>query len=187
MRNPDQLSQDELLGIVRAIQCRLYLDRDDQGAENWNPDKQWSGADICQDLAGILDQHGLVPEQEEPYIERSAATENRYVLYDFDVGDLATTHVYSSYEEGAEDASELNNVMVVALSVPHDANEAPDEVDERCDCQQPGHFCCGVPGILAHVEKNRLAPGCKVERCDLCELYPSDQAALEKLIELGMA
>jgi hypothetical protein len=65
MKTPDQLSQDELLRIVRAVQCRLYLDHDDQGAEFWNPDKQWSGADVCQDLAGILDQHGLVPAREE--------------------------------------------------------------------------------------------------------------------------
>jgi hypothetical protein len=65
MKTPDQLSQDELLGIVQAIQERLYLDQDDQGAEFWNPDKPWSGADVCQDLAGILYRHGLVPDCEE--------------------------------------------------------------------------------------------------------------------------
>ena len=65
MKTPDQLSQDELLDIVQAIQDRLYLDVNDQGVEFWNPDKQWSGADVCQDLAGLLDQHGLVPDCEE--------------------------------------------------------------------------------------------------------------------------
>jgi hypothetical protein len=44
-----------------------------------------------------------------------------------------------------------------------------------------------VPGILAQIEKGRLAPGAKVERCDLCQRYPSDQAAHQKLRELGMA
>jgi hypothetical protein len=67
MRTADQLSQGELLGIVQAMQRRLYLDRDDQGAEFWNPDKPWNGSDVCQDLASILDQYGLVPDREEPY------------------------------------------------------------------------------------------------------------------------
>jgi len=65
MKTPDQLSQDELLGIVQAVQDRLYLDQNESGAAFWNPDKQWSGADVCQDLAGILDRHGLVPDCEE--------------------------------------------------------------------------------------------------------------------------
>jgi len=60
-----------------------------------------------------------------------------------------------------------------------DAGEGPRE------CEKPGHFCSGVPGVLAHMENGRLAPGAKVERCDLCQRYPSDEAALEKLRELG--
>ena len=68
MKTPDQLSQDELLDIVQAVQRRLYLDHDNEGAEFWNPDKQWSGADVCQDLAGLFDQHGLVPAREEAYV-----------------------------------------------------------------------------------------------------------------------
>ena len=56
----------------------------------------------------------------------------------------------------------------------------------QSDCELPGYFCCGVPGILAHVEKGRVAPGAKVERCDLCRRYASDQVAYEKLVELGM-
>ena len=60
-----------------------------------------------------------------------------------------------------------------------------DETDQPCECELPGHFCCGVPGILAHLENDRLAPDAKVERCDLCQRYPSDEAALERLRELG--
>lgn len=54
-----------------------------------------------------------------------------------------------------------------------------------CDCQLPGFFCSGVPGIVAHVENGRLSPTAKVERCDACQRYPSDEAALAKLRELG--
>ncbi len=57
----------------------------------------------------------------------------------------------------------------------------------RCECELPGHFCSGVPGILAHLENGRLAEGATVERCGLCCRYPSDAAAMEKLHELGYA
>ena len=193
MQRPDDLSRQQLLQIVESVQGYLYLDLDRQGSEFWNPEKPWSGADVCDHVTRVLDEHGLVPE-----VPQSAEPDDgpqRYVLYDFDARSLASTAIYSSLQEATPDANRLDNVMVVALCVPHDAEEAPDEVngevndeaDEKCECRQPGHFCCGVPGILAHIENNRLAPGCQVERCDLCELYPSDQAALEKLIELGMA
>ncbi len=56
-----------------------------------------------------------------------------------------------------------------------------------CECEKPGYFCSGVPGILAHIEDGRLAPGAKVERCDLCRRYPTDKAALARLRELGHA
>jgi hypothetical protein len=59
--------------------------------------------------------------------------------------------------------------------------------EPRCDCELPGLFRTGVPGILARVENGRLVPGAKVERCDLCQQYPSDEAALAKLRELGVA
>ena len=60
-----------------------------------------------------------------------------------------------------------------------------DETDQPCECELPGYFCSGVPGILARVVNGQLAPDAKVERCDLCQRYPSDEAALEKLRELG--
>jgi len=56
-----------------------------------------------------------------------------------------------------------------------------------CDCQLPGQFCSGVPGILAQVANCHVVPGGKVQRCDACERYASDQAAHNKLAELGMA
>jgi hypothetical protein len=56
---------------------------------------------------------------------------------------------------------------------------------EVCDCELPCFFCSGVPGILAHLKKGRLAKGAKVQRCDGCKRYPTDEAALQKLKELG--
>jgi hypothetical protein len=58
---------------------------------------------------------------------------------------------------------------------------------EPCDCEVPGMFCSGVPGILAAMKNGRLAPGAVVERCDLCQRYPSDEAAYQQLVELGLA
>jgi len=57
---------------------------------------------------------------------------------------------------------------------------------ERCECEQEGYFRSGVPGILAYLEGGKLKPGSGVERCDVCQRYPSDEAALERLCELGI-
>jgi len=56
---------------------------------------------------------------------------------------------------------------------------------EPCDCEAPGCWCSGVPGILAHIEAGKVAPDTEVQRCDQCERYDSDEAALAKLKELG--
>ena len=50
---------------------------------------------------------------------------------------------------------------------------------------QARFFSSGIPGILAHMENGRLAQGAQVNRCDLCQRYPSDEAAFEKLRDLG--
>ena len=66
-----------------------------------------------------------------------------------------------------------------------DTTEADD--DAVCECEHPGYFYSGVPGIIARVEGGRLADGATVERCDLCRRYSSDAEALVKLQELGIA
>jgi hypothetical protein len=58
---------------------------------------------------------------------------------------------------------------------------------DRCECEQTGYFCSGVPGIIARIENGRLAPGATVQRCDACHRYASDDAAFEKLWKLGIA
>lgn len=112
------------------------------------------------------------------------AESRRYILYDHDMGDLATTTVYASYDEAVDDASQLDNVIVLALPF---VQEIAQEVTPVCECEQPGHFRSGVSGILARVENGRVVEGTKVERCDSCSRYPSDKATFEKLVKLGIA
>jgi hypothetical protein len=71
--------------------------------------------------------------------------------------------------------------------LPQPEAERPKGSDNRrrCDCEWPGFFHSGVPGILAHMKNGRLAEGAVVNRCDLCQRYPSDEAAFERLRELG--
>jgi hypothetical protein len=76
---------------------------------------------------------------------------------------------------------------VDCLIKPDNGDEMGPHNQYACECERPGYFCSGVPGILAHLENGRLAKGAKVERCGLCCRYPSDAAALERLQELGYA
>ena len=58
--------------------------------------------------------------------------------------------------------------------------------DAICDCNLPGIYHCAVPGILARIGNDNKADPDGVERCDSCELYESDKAAVEKLRSLHM-
>jgi len=220
-------------------------------AQNW--------AD-CSDMKEALAVFKELGQKCRTVVERYSPCHatRRYILYDFDAGDLATTNVYDSYPEAADDASELDNVIVMPLMFEKEAagvaepettkprpyslvidgptfrsqrelllklqkvaagrtpnvpdrgdrelleglieltDELADQAHDRhgvdclmdagegpCECEKPGYFFSGVPGILAHMENGRLAPGAEVERCDLCQRYPTDEAALEKLRELG--
>jgi hypothetical protein len=112
-----------------------------------------------------------------------------YVLYDLDSDRLLSGEIYPSYADAAADAAGLDDVLILRLPLPFKepaAAEAVEDDDPRCDCELPGFFCCGVPGILAHLKGRRVAPGAKVERCDQCQRYESDEAARHKLIELGI-
>ena len=57
---------------------------------------------------------------------------------------------------------------------------------EPCDCEYPGAFHTGVPGILAAMEPGRLASGAVVARCAQCQRYRTDAAALAHLKVLGL-
>lgn len=138
---------------------------------------------------GVLEEYGNPACGEFLVAESPTDTARRFVLYDFDQRELANRRVYADHVEAVGDASELSDVIVLALNLPlHNEPATPVEEDDgTCDCEQPGFFCSGVPGILAHLEGGRLADGSAVERCDLCRRYPTDEAALERLIELGIA
>jgi len=81
----------------------------------------------------------------------------------------------------------LRPLTVAEIDALCEELNAPDNSSDLCYCEAPGFFCAGVPGVLAHLENGRVAPGAKVERCDLCRRIPSDEAALAKLKELGIA
>ena len=49
----------------------------------------------------------------------------------------------------------------------------------KCECDKPGYFRSGIPGILAHVEAGKLLS--KAERCDLCKHFATDETAREYL------
>jgi hypothetical protein len=66
------LTRDELVEIVAGIQGRMYLDLDESGCEFWNPGKQWSCGDVCQDVQDILHRYGLVPGEEQPYEDKTS-------------------------------------------------------------------------------------------------------------------
>ena len=58
---PDRLPREALVQIVSRVQELLYLDRDADGRDIWNPAKDWSGWDVCQAMQESLNQFGLVP------------------------------------------------------------------------------------------------------------------------------
>lgn len=151
----------------------------------------WYDRDEADDdeLEQIITQARDVVERTDPDDQCGSIARGRFVLYDFDHEDLASTEVYPSFSAAAADAEGLNCVLILKLPVPVLASAEPEVTDDddlRCECELPGFFCCGIPGILAHLERGRVAQGAKVERCDQCQRYESDEVAQQKLIELGI-
>lgn len=86
-----------------------------------------------QEQAFQRQRNNVETTPEDAGLPDGATTETRrYVLYDFDAGDLATTNVYDSHAEAVEDASELDNVIVVPLVLEWtDAGQTEPEQDTR--------------------------------------------------------
>jgi hypothetical protein len=86
MKSPASLTRDELVEIVSGLLQILYGLEKGDGSWTYAADKEWSGGDVCQDAAGLLDRFGLVPETDddgEP-MER-AVPEDRLPRYALDI------------------------------------------------------------------------------------------------------
>ena len=90
--------------------------------------------------------------------------------------------LFPQFETAAPLSSAEIGSLCERLNLPE-----PDEEQEPCDCEAPGFFHAGVPGILAHLREGRVAPGALVEHCDRCRRFGSDEEAKSRLRELGIA
>jgi hypothetical protein len=210
MKNPADLSRDELIAIAAGLLQILYGREHENGTWTYAADKEWSGGDVCEAAASLLGRFGLVPETDgDGELMESALPENqaeddqipRYALK-IDGPQLRAQRQLllklmpwvkrqTPLVSDPDHENLLNGLINLTDEIADQAHDnygvdcLIDEKDGPCDCQQPGYFCSGVPGIIARIENGRLAKGAKVERCDLCQRYPSDEAALERLRELG--
>jgi hypothetical protein len=64
MKNPADLSRDELIAIVTGLFQILYGREHEDGTWTYAADKEWSGGDVCEAAAALLDQYGLLPAAE---------------------------------------------------------------------------------------------------------------------------
>ena len=61
MKNPANLSHDQLVYIVTGMMQLLYGVEHADGSWTYAADKEWRGSDVCEAAAGLLGQFGLVP------------------------------------------------------------------------------------------------------------------------------
>ena len=64
MRRPADLTRHELELVADTVQQALYL-RYDPALESccWDPDLEWSGFDVCAQLADVLSRAQLIPAE----------------------------------------------------------------------------------------------------------------------------
>lgn len=68
MQRPHDLTREQLEAIVEELQQRLYLSYNPEtDALYWNPEKEWSGFDVCDALAYQLAELSMVPEESMPF------------------------------------------------------------------------------------------------------------------------
>jgi len=58
MKNPEFLTREQLVEIVQVIQEIMYLD---PHSGKFDCDREWSGTDVCQDIALLLDRFERLP------------------------------------------------------------------------------------------------------------------------------
>jgi hypothetical protein len=59
MKTPQDLSHDQLVQIVRLIQDFLYQDPE---TGQFDCDREWNAADVCQAIATSLEEYDLLPD-----------------------------------------------------------------------------------------------------------------------------
>jgi hypothetical protein len=67
MKSVESLDHAALVDIVKTLQAWLYLGETAAAdgetiTEVWDPENEWSPADVCEFMAGKLSEHKLVPE-----------------------------------------------------------------------------------------------------------------------------
>lgn len=68
MQRPKDLSREQLEQLADAVQQALYLDFDEEtDAFAWDPDKEWSGFDVCAEISIILGRLSMIPEERKPF------------------------------------------------------------------------------------------------------------------------
>jgi len=60
MKKPHDLNRPELERIADAVQRCLYFD---ENTGEFDPGHEWSGADVCEALACVLSDLGMVPDE----------------------------------------------------------------------------------------------------------------------------
>jgi len=66
----------------------------------------------------IDNARGLLEDVPQEIASPQDAGARRYILYDFDANELVGGNVYPTYEEALDDGFELNNVIVIAVTLP---------------------------------------------------------------------
>ncbi len=68
VQRPKDLSREELERIVDELQQALYLKYDEEtDAFLWDPEKEWSGFDVCDAMGNVLAELSMVPEEIKPF------------------------------------------------------------------------------------------------------------------------
>ena len=62
MKNPADLSREELIAISAGLLRVLYGREHENGTWTYAADKEWAGGDVCEAAASLLGRFGLVPE-----------------------------------------------------------------------------------------------------------------------------
>ena len=68
MNRPRDLTREQLERIADEVQQALYLSYDDETEGFcWDPEKEWSGFDVCEAISGTLSQLSMVPNERKPF------------------------------------------------------------------------------------------------------------------------